>query len=89
MIEDRITMKHIPDGYQELAKLIGIKSFLMLCKRYGGAPVYFPKFDTLSRPVRDEVICEEYNGQNHFELAHKYGLSQAQIRKVVQRKTLL
>lgn len=83
MIENHVTMKHIAEAYQEFAEAIGIKSFLELCKQYGGTSVYIPKLDTMIRPARDELICKEYNRVNCRELAHKYGLSQTQIRKIV------
>ncbi|VYU48005.1 Mor transcription activator family protein [uncultured Clostridium sp.] len=70
---------------RELAECIGMEAFIKLVDVYGGTGrLYIPQPDTLLIPVRDKKICEQFNGGNIYELAHKWGLSDGYIRKIVK-----
>lgn len=75
-LEDKLTITMIPEGiYREIAEEIGLDNFVRLTRIIGGSTCYFPKTESLLKPVRDEAIREEFNGYNHAELANKYGVT--------------
>jgi Mor family transcriptional regulator len=48
---------------------------------YGGCTVYIPTLETVLKRCRELSAKEEYNGDNHGELARKYGFTERQLRK--------
>ncbi|MFQ8732064.1 MAG: Mor transcription activator family protein [Enterocloster bolteae] len=72
---DRVQMEDLDEEQRTLAGLIGIEAFRALVRNYNGTPIYIPKIESLEKPVRDELIREEFDGKNYRELALKYGLT--------------
>ena len=61
-LEDKLTITMIPEGiYREIAEEIGLDNFVRLTRIIGGSTCYFPKTESLLKPVRDEA------GQISFE----------------------
>ena len=82
-LEDKLTITMIPEGiYREIAEAIGLDNFVRLTRIIGGSTCYFPKTESLLKPVRDEAIREEFNGYNHAELANKYGVTPRWVRYI-------
>jgi Mor family transcriptional regulator len=81
-----MSIESLPETYQDVAEVFGMEGALRLARRSGGMRIYVPKFDSLVRDRRDEMIRKEFTGSNHRELARKYGLSETWIREIVQRK---
>lgn len=86
-IED-ITEDMIPDAYKDIAEIIGAKSLLKLAQEYGGTMIYIPKFDSLTRIIRDKKIKQDFNGGNYKELALRYNLCESSIRNIVNSNML-
>lgn len=57
-----------------------------IAQAWGGLNVYFPKRDSVALNARDQAIWDEFNGDNHSELAKKYNVSVQWVYKVVKRK---
>lgn len=55
---------------------------LKLAEVVGGTTVYIPKPESVTRPVRDARIKEEFNGYNHPELARKYNVTERWVRQL-------
>ena len=71
-----LTVEMLPEGlYKQIAETIGPENFYKLAKLLGGATVYIPKPESVTRPVRDAPIKAEFNGYNHLDLARKYGVT--------------
>ena len=68
--------------YKQIAEAIGTDNFYRLAEIVGGSTVYIPKPESLTRPVRDARIKEEFNGYNHPELARKYGVTERWVRQL-------
>lgn len=68
--------------YKQIAEAIGTDNFYKLAEVVGGTTIYIPKPDSLTRPVRDARIKEEFNGYNHLELARKYGVTERWVRQL-------
>lgn len=83
-LKDNLTLEMIPDDgwYRELAEQIGVDNFLIVIEMLGGATTYIPKLDSILRPVLHEQIKSEFNGQNYFQLAQKYDISERYVRGI-------
>lgn len=80
---DELSEDMIPKTYKELVEVIGIRKFKELCDAIGGTTIYFPKGESVLRPIRDRLIREEFNGNNYNELALKYNLSERWVRAII------
>ena len=60
----------------------------VLREKWAGESVrlYVAKRSTSSRRDRDIIIRAQYNGHNCAELAHRFGLSQSMVFKIVAGK---
>jgi Mor family transcriptional regulator len=72
----------IPELYSLIMSEIGIENTIKLAKLLGGQHVYFNKFDTVERPIRNKKIRDEFNGYNFKALAKKYNLTEVTIRNI-------
>lgn len=77
-----------PPPIDDIAELIGEEAALVLAKEFSGQQVYFPKYESVMRPVTYAKIREEFNGFNFKYLAKKYGFSEMGIRKIVAEDIL-
>ncbi|MGL5750518.1 MAG: Mor transcription activator family protein [Paraclostridium sp.] len=81
MIE-KLTIKDIPDSHKYIAHYVGIYAFTKLVKLMGGSSLYIPKEESLTRPIRNRIIKESFNG-DYKSLAKKYNITPAQIRNII------
>ena len=79
-----LTIDMLPEeGWcKEIAKKIGLDNLLILADMLGGTTFYLPKADSLTRPVRNQHIKDDFNGYNHVELAVKYNVSERWVREL-------
>lgn len=80
-----LTIEDLPEGYQAVARIVGIQNAIRLSDELGGLNYYFPKAEKMLRAKRNELIRKEFTGANHKELAQKYRLSEVQIREIVAK----
>lgn len=78
-----IRLADLNEEQLELADLIGLDNYKKLVLNYGGLQLYIPKPDSFSRTARNEQIRAEFTGSNFKELATRYGLTEVQIRSIV------
>lgn len=81
MIED-LTLEDIPNSHKDIAQYIGIDSFKKLVELLGGSSLYIPKESSLTRPIRNRIIREKFNG-DYKALAREYNITQTQVRNIV------
>lgn len=82
-LKSKLTIEMLPEGvYREIAEEIGVDNLLRLTQMFGGSTCYFPKTESILKPVRDEAIRQEFNGYNHMELAAKYGVTPRWVRSI-------
>jgi len=72
----------IPDSYRKLAEIVGIQPLLSMAMQYGGFNVYIPKYETLIRTARDDLIRGKYNGYNTDALAREYDISPRWVQEI-------
>lgn len=80
---NEIGLTELPEACRDIAEIIGVKSYLALVKTYAGESVYLPKPESLFKAVRDKRIRSEFDGGNYRELAQKYNLTVAWVRRIV------
>lgn len=82
---EELTPAMLTDGLlRDIAEEIGIDNLLKLSVMLGGSSFYFPRIESILRPLRDRKILEEYNGYNTAELARKYGVSQRWVKEIIK-----
>ena len=65
---------------REIAEVIGIESYIRLCKVFGGDNIYIQKYSELQKIERNAEIKAKYNGYNSYQLAREYDLSERYVR---------
>lgn len=73
----------LPEVYQEMVSVIGLKPTMALAQVFSGNSVYFPKLDRSLLMVRNRMIRKEFNGANTRSLARRWGLSARHVRHIV------
>lgn len=80
---DSLTIEDLPEGYQAVARVVGIKNAVRLSAELGGLNYYFPQAEKMLRSKRDGLIRAELRmGANYRDVAKKYHLSEVQIREI-------
>lgn len=69
----------------ERAKQIGIDIAQKMAQNWGGEVIYIPRNLLMALNERDMKIYNEFNGNNHRELARKYNVSMQWVYKIVKR----
>ena len=59
-----------------------VNAFYGICERYAGNTVYVPSHTEIFIKRRNAEIKNKFKG-NYFELAQEYGLSESQVRRIV------
>lgn len=80
----KLNASDIPKTYTPVVDLIGIDSFLKLCKYASGDELYFPMPASILKNIRKRLIIQEYDGYNIQELSRKYGLTQRRIHEIIK-----
>jgi len=80
---DYLTEGDIPDSLKDIAHEIGMDNFIKLCRLCSGFCVYIPTENSRTKPIRNRVIRERFNGGNYRELARKFNISEVQVRKIL------
>lgn len=83
---ENLKIEDLPDSYKDVAEEIGIDSLKKLVKLLGGNSLYIPKEVSLTRPIRDRIIKEDFNGDYKI-LSRRYNISQSQIRNILDKQT--
>lgn len=69
---------------QGKAEEIGRKLADLLRQNFGGANVYVPKGTSLDAELRNNAIFQDFRGNNHAELARKYGCTEQHVYNVIR-----
>ncbi len=91
----------LPTGYPELLAEIGhilrgqlptvpdvdlLAALEAIRTELGGTTHYVPRGQAFDPTVRDAAIYAAFNGRNYTELANAHGLTEAQVRQIIQRQ---
>jgi Mor family transcriptional regulator len=79
-----VKAEDIPSSFQDIVYAIGIEALLKLSFSVGGTTLYVPKPEFFLHKAKERLIIDEYNkGSTIKELALRYQLSDACIRKII------
>lgn len=73
-----------PQPYDQIAEELGVDATIKLARMFSGEQVYFPKFETLERPLKYRKIINDFNGYNYRYLSRKYHMTVRAIREIVK-----
>lgn len=82
-------MEHIkspedfPEGFQEMAELIGVENALKVWSLFEGQPVYFFKFKEGFSPIWHALVRKKWKKHNIKELAKEFDVTLQTIRNIV------
>ena len=77
-----LTKDELPESIKDLADVIGIDSLKKLVKFSGGSSLYIPNESSITKPVRNKIMKECFNG-DYKELSRKFGISEVQVRHII------
>jgi Mor family transcriptional regulator len=76
---------YVPNGTaSKVAKIISSESLSRLASQYGGDFIPVPKFDTLTRWLRDREICSNTENISVREMARRYGLTPRRVNQIIK-----
>ena len=79
-----LKLEDLPQPYDQIAEKFGLDTAVEMAKMFSGEQVYFPKFETIDRPLRNRRIIDDFNGYNYSFLARKYHMTVRAIREIVK-----
>ncbi|MEG3038450.1 MAG: Mor transcription activator family protein [Clostridia bacterium] len=80
---NQVHVDDLPEGCKELAQVIGMDTFIDLIEYSGGGSMYFPSKGSVIKNARNRIIKNKFNGANYKELSKTYGISEIQIRNII------
>ena len=75
--------KEIMPPYDVIMDLEGFDAICALSEHLGGSTVYIPNVKTIFMRCLEREAASEFDGANFHALAHKYGLTERHLRKVL------
>ena len=60
-----------------------------ICAEFGGRQFYLPKGTEALNAMRDARMWEEFDGNNHLELARKYKISGTRVYQILAKQRKL
>lgn len=74
---------YLPEPYETIARIAGVSAAVEIAKIFGGEQIYFAKYETVCRPLRNAKLRSEFNGYNFKTLARRYGMTEMGVRKIL------
>ena len=63
---DRLTLEDLSGEQLEIAECIGMEAYVKLIRNYAGSPINVPMPDSVTYRLRNEEICNKFNGYNYY-----------------------
>ena len=82
---DYLTKDDLTEGVIDVVDVIGMDAFKSLVKFAGGSNLYIPNEASLVKSFRNKKIREVFDG-DYKVISRKYGISEAQVRNIVNYK---
>ena len=82
---DSLTRDDLPDSVIDIVDSIGIEAFKDLVRLAGGSNLYIPNESRLVKSFRNKKIREVFDG-DYKSISRKFGISEAQVRNIVNYK---
>ena len=82
---DSLTRDDLPDSVMDIVDSIGLDAFKELVRLAGGSNLYIPNEASIVKSFRYKKIRESFNG-DYKAISRKFGISEAQVRNIVNFK---
>lgn len=79
---DKLRIEDLDNKFRVIAELIGIDGYKNLVRYFGGTCIYIPIEHRITRKNRNKIVRSDFEG-DYKELAKKYNLSEAQVRRII------
>ena len=80
-----LTRDDLPDSVMDIVDSIGVDAFKNLVRLAGGSNLYIPNESSIVKSFRNKKIRESFNG-DYKAISRKFGISEAQVRNIVNYK---
>ena len=80
-----LTKEDLPEGVMDIVDTIGIDAFKDLVRLAGGSNLYIPNESSLIKSYRNKKIREDFGG-DYKAISRKFGISEVQVRNIVNFK---
>lgn len=80
-----LSKEDLPKSVLDIVDTIGIDAFKDLVRLLGGSSLYIPNESSLVKSFRNKKIREDFNGYYKF-ISRKFGISEVQVRNIVNLK---
>lgn len=84
---DELKLEDLDGDQYDLAKCLGMESYIKLVRTFSGSPINVPMPDTITLKLRNKKIREERNKHSVRELALKYGVSKRTVYDICSYKS--
>ena len=84
-MKENVDVEALHSFYRGISELIGVEGMLKVFEQYRGMQIKIP-IHLYDRNLAASHVVEQYNGQNSYELANKYGYSQRWVTKVLKTR---
>ena len=78
---DYLIKDDLPESLRDVVDVIGMDSLKELIRLAGGSSLYIPNENSITKPVRNKIIKEDFN-DNYIELSREFGISEVQVRSI-------
>ena len=82
-MNENVDVEALHSFYRGISELIGVEGMLKVFEQYRGMQVTIP-IHLYDRNLAASHVLQQYNGQNSYELANKYGYSQRWVVKTLK-----
>lgn len=83
--DNKLTIDNLPEEQMLIADTIGIDKYIMLTEQFGGCDIYLLEEHTLTLELRNSEIINSFTGNNYYQLANKYGMTENNIRNIISK----
>lgn len=82
---DMLTLEQLSGEQRDLAETIGLEAYKKLVKLYSGTEIRIPVEGSLTKEIRNALICEESKRLSVSVLARKWNMSNRNIRMILKK----
>ena len=84
---DELTLEDLDGDQYDLAKCLGMESYIKLVRTFAGSPINAPMPDTITLKLRNKKIREDRNKHSVRDLDLKYVVSKRTVYDICSYKS--
>lgn len=79
-----LNMEELSEKHRDVAEIIGLQNYILLCKNLGGSQLYIPTVESLTLNNIRKRIVKEKDILTYKELAKKYPISESTAYRIIK-----